>query len=358
MSLLSKGLLLLCSFSTFSLASVTISTSSSSYIDYNQHAAVKKFVSSMVKEEQFSQEELRGLFCKVELQHRALKFYELPKKIKKKPAVKRIKTTKKRKRNYGSWSRYEKKLLSPKRITQGIDFMKEHRSTLKRAQKLYGIPPEYITAIIGVESYYGANTGKYPVFDTLCTLAFEENRRNRFFTNELREFLKMTRRESLDPREIKGSYAGAIGLGQFMPSNFEKLGVDFNNDGKVRISEPEDAIGSIANYFNKSGWKQNIPVATRVSYEGQRFKKYKTGYKYKYTRKNLKNIYPKSKSFYYTDKVRLIKLERKRYDELWYGTHNFYVITRYNHSTYYAMAVYQLAKKIRQGYKREYLAMK
>ena len=199
---------------------------------------------------------------------------------------------------------------------------------------------------------------KYPVFDTLCTLAFEKNRRNKFFTRELREYLKMTKREDVDPREIKGSYAGAIGLGQFMPSNFEKLGVDFNNDGKVRISEPVDAIGSIANYFKQSGWKKGVPVATRVSYKGMRFNKHKTGYIHKYSRRYLKDIYPKDKNFIYNDKVRLIKLERKKYDELWYGTKNFYVITRYNHSSYYAMAVHQLAQKIKQSYNKKHLAMK
>ncbi len=328
--------------------------SATTFINYSNHHEAKKFMHEMVKEEKFSLQELQELFCKVELQKRSLKFYEIPKKTEKK----KKKPKKKQKKNYGSWSRYEKKLLSKRRIDKGIEFMKAHEATLKRAYKKYGIPPEYITAIIGVESYYGAYTGKYPVFDTLCTLAFEKNRRNEFFTRELKEFLKMTKREAIDPRSVKGSYAGAIGLGQFMPSNFEKLGVDFNNDGKVRISEPEDAIGSIANYFKKSGWKRNVPVATRVSYDGMRFKSHKTGYTHKYSRRHLKGIYPKNKNFNYNDKVRLIKLERKKYDELWYGTHNFYVITRYNHSSYYAMAVHQLAQKIKKGYNKKSLALK
>ncbi len=324
-------------------------SSAATIVDYTTHDEAKKFIATMVNEEKFCPDELNTLFANVELQHRSLKFYKVSKK----------KTKKKRtKKNYGSWSRYEKKLLNPKRITKGIDFMFEHQKTLMRAYKQYGIPAEYITAIIGVESYYGAYTGKHPVFDTLCTLAFEENRRNDFFTKELREFLKMTKREALNPRELKGSYAGAIGLGQFMPSNFEKLGVDFNNDGKVRISEPEDAIGSIANYFKQSGWKKGVPVATRVSYKGKRFNQLKTGYLHKYSRKHLKDIYPKDKKFTYNDKVSLIKLERTTYDELWYGTKNFYVITRYNHSSYYAMAVHQLAQKIKEGYNKRHLAMK
>ena len=340
-----KLLKLICHLGLFATLS-----SAATIVDYTNHDEAKKFIDVMVKEEKFCPDELHTLFSNVELQKRSLKFYAHPKK-----------TTlhkKKKKKRYGSWSRYEKKLLNPKRIDKGIAFMLEHQETLMRAYKKYGIPAEYITAIIGVESYYGAYTGKHPVFDTLCTLAFEENRRNEFFTKELREFLKMTKREALNPRELKGSYAGAIGLGQFMPSNFEKLGVDFNNDGKVRISEPEDAIGSIANYFKQSGWKKGVPVATRVSYKGERFNKLKTGYLHKYSRNSLKDIFPKDKSFTYNDKVSLIKLERVKYDELWYGTKNFYVITRYNHSSYYAMAVHQLAQKIKEGYNKRHLAMK
>ncbi len=337
-----KLLKLICHVTLF-----TTLSSAATIVDYTGHDETKKFIDLMVKEDKFCPDELNALFANVELQHRSLKFYKTVKKKKKK-----------KKKSYGSWSRYEKKLLNTKRVDKGIAFMLEHQKTLERAYKEYGIPAEYITAIIGIESYYGAYTGKHPVFDTLCTLAFEENRRNEFFTKELREFLKMTKREALNPRELKGSYAGAIGLGQFMPSNFEKLGVDFNNDGKVRISEPEDAIGSIANYFKQSGWKKGVPVATRVSYKGERFNKLKTGYLHKYSRNSLKDIFPKDKSFTYNDKVSLIKLERVKYDELWYGTKNFYVITRYNHSSYYAMAVHQLAQKIKEGYNKRHLAMK
>jgi membrane-bound lytic murein transglycosylase B len=325
---------------------------SAAVIDYNQNEKVKKFIDTMVKEDHYEHHELQQLFSHVELQRRSLKFYKIPKKS----DVTAKKDTEKQK-EYGSWSRYEKKLLNQKRISKGIDFMKEHKKTLDRAYKEYGVPAEYITAIIGIESFYGTYTGNYPVFDTLCTLAFEKNRRNAFFTMELREFLKMARRENINPKTIKGSYAGAIGLGQFMPSNFEKLGVDFDCDGCVRISEPEDAIGSIANYFKQSGWQKGVPVATRVSYNGTRFNRYKTGFKHQYHRKHLKDIAPKNGKFNYNKKVSLIKLERKKYDELWYGTKNFYVITRYNHSSYYAMAVHQLAQKIKQGYHRQHLAM-
>ncbi len=197
------------------------------------------------------------------------------------------------------------------------------------------------------------NRGKFPVFDTLTTLAFEKNRRQRFYRSELKEFLLMTRREKVNPKNVMGSYAGAIGLGQFMPSNYKTFVVDFNKDGKKQMNHPSDAIGSIAYYLKRHKWKKDEPIATRVSYPGTRYHGKKTGYKHKYNRASLKGITPKKK-FNYNDKVHLIKLKRTSYDELWYGTKNFYTITRYNHSSYYAMAVHQLAERIKSKYQKTY----
>jgi membrane-bound lytic murein transglycosylase B len=132
-----------------------------------------------------------------------------------------------------------------------------------------------------------------------------------------------------------------------MPSNYEAYGVDFNNDGKIRLQNPVDAIASIANYLKQNGWRRGEEVATRVSYNGNRFRKYKTGYNRKYNRSQLAGIEPKYGKWNYKNKVRLIKLDRASHDELWYGAKNFYVITRYNHSAYYAMSVYKLANKIK-----------
>ncbi len=349
MNILKRSLLLSL---LFGAVSVFHAKTEPQMIDYTTNLNVQEFIKQLAKEDGFNAEALNQLFIQVDIQEKALKYYAIAKKKPKSKSTgdkKKSTTTKKKPKSYhGSWSRYEKKLLNEKRVIGGITFMNEHKETLSKAEKLYGVPPEYVTAIIGIESYYGRYTGNYPVFDTLATLAFEKNRRNKFFKKELREYLKMTRREMLDPREIHGSFAGAIGLGQFMPSNFETLGVDFDKDGKVRISQPVDAIGSIANYFKQSGWKTDVPVATRVKYEGIRFTRLKTGYLHKYHRKNLKGIYPREK-FDYNDPVRLIKLNREKYDELWYGTKNFYVITRYNHSSYYAMAVHQLAQKIKSS---------
>ena len=215
-------------------------------------------------------------------------------------------------------------------------------------EKDFVVPQEYVAAIIGIETVYGGNVGKYPVFDTLTTLAFEKNRRNKFFKKQLKKFIELSQTEKFNPKDVYGSYAGAIGLGQFMPSNYKAYGVDFNGDGRITLQKAGDAIASVANYLQKNGWRKNEEVATRVSYDGMRFRAYKTGYKKTYNRDDLKGISPKEK-WDYKGKVRLIKLNKKNYDELWYGAKNFFVITRYNHSAYYAMSVHLLAMKIRKG---------
>jgi len=313
--------------------------------DYTKKREVRVFIDRMVKHYHFNRTYLNNLFSHVKFQRRALAIY-VPKYRKKwKPP--------KRRKKQGSWDRYEEIFLKPSKVDLGIEYMHKYRKTFQRAYKKYGVQPEYVAAIIGIESHFGKNTGKFPVLDTLTTLAFEKNRRQRFYRSELKEFLLMTRREKVNPRNVKGSFAGAIGLGQFMPSNYKTFVVDFNNDGKKRMNSPEDAIGSVAYYFKRHGWRRGQPVAVRVSYPGKRFTGRRTGYKYRYSRASLKNISPKW-NFDYHGKVHLIRLKRYGFDELWYGAHNFYVITRYNHSNYYAMAVYQLAEKLKKGYKKKY----
>ncbi|MEA3419778.1 MAG: lytic murein transglycosylase B [Campylobacterota bacterium] len=304
---------------------------------------VRLFIDEIVEEHQFNRVQLNMLFGHAKYQQTALSFYNSSIK----PLPQKYEPVKTGKKCYskGSWDIYSHNLLGISTVYKGIAYMRKHRKTLNRAYKKYGVPPEYVTAIIGIESFYGANTGKYPVFDTLTTLAFEPNRRQDFFRSELKAFLTMTQREKVNPRNVKGSYAGAIGLGQFMPSNYQSLAVDFNHDGKIRMNDPVDAIGSIAHYFKRSGWKKGQEVAIPVSFLGHRYTGKKTGYQYKYSRASLKELRPKRRTSYNGD-IYLIKLQRSNRDELWYGTKNFYAITRYNHSDYYAMAVHQLAQKI------------
>ena len=328
-----KIFLLLLLLSTFSLHAV----------DYTKKREVKLFIDVMHKKFNYKKAYLHKLFKSVRKNSR----------VPRKKTKKVTKPVKKVVRPQGSWDIYSRLRMDYNQTDMGVVFMKEHASTLQKAYEEYGVPPEYITAVIGIESYYGKNRGRFYVFDSLSHLAFGKHKRKNFYKKELQEFLRMCYREQIEPRNIKGSSSGAIGMAQFMPSNYKHFGVDFDNDNKIQISTPVDAIGSIANYFKKNGWKKDEPVGTRVSYKGNRFYGLKTGYQHKYHRRNLIDIYPRS-SFDYDKKVMLIKLEREDYDELWYGAKNFYVITRYNHSSYYAMSVHQLAQKIKLTYQAKY----
>ncbi|MCF6207368.1 MAG: lytic murein transglycosylase B [Sulfurovum sp.] len=316
--------------------------------DYTKKREVRRFITQMVKYHHFNRKELTRLFRHVKYQKTALSVYvpSLRPKIK-------VKKQRRRTRKLGSWDRYEQVFLKQSKVTKGVAFMRKHRRILQKAYHIYGVEPEYIAAIIGIESHYGVNRGKYPVFDTLTTLAFEKNRRQKFYRKELKAFLLMTRREKVNPKRVKGSWACSIGLGQFMPSNYLAYVIDFNKDGYHQMNNVADAIGSIAHYLKQHGWQKGLPVATRVSYKGKRYKGHKTGYRHRYTRSRLKGIAPRT-YFPYRGKVHLIKLSRLKYDELWYGTKNFYAITRYNHSDYYAMAVHQLAQRLKKAYKKQY----
>jgi membrane-bound lytic murein transglycosylase B len=327
---------------TISLILITFIYSLNLYAkDYTKDDQAKDFMHMMSTKHNFKTSYLNELFSSVSIQKTPLKIYAKRKQTKTNAKPKRTYPV------YGTWDRYVKYKVTPKRVKDGVSFLNKYQSTFKNVEKEYGIPKEYIAAIIGIESVYGKNVGKFPVFDTLATLAFEENRRNKFFKKQLEEFIVLSYKDKVNPKNIKGSYAGAMGLGQFMPSSYKHFGVDFNKDGKVSLHHPQDAIASVANYLKEHGWKTDEQIATRVSYKGNRFKQFKTGYHITYDRKQLKGIRPKYGKWNYFDKVRLIKLNKKHYDELWYAAKNFYVITRYNHSSYYAMSVHQLAQKIK-----------
>jgi len=318
--------------------------------DYTKHPKTLECINTLVYKYNFNRDELNKLFSNVKIQKIALRAF-IPRKklrrIKETRTPKQIAKARALYNKYGKWERYSRLKVNPSRVKQGVRFIQRYKDTFIKVEKKYGVPKEYIAAIIGIETVYGGNVGKYPVFDTLATLAFEKNRRNKFFYKQLIKFVCLSKTEKFNPKNVKGSYAGAIGLGQFMPSNYEAYGVDFNGDGRVTLQKAEDAIASIANYFKKNGWRKGEPVATRVKYKGNRFTQYKTGYKKTYNRADLLDINPVN-SWDYKGKVRLIKLHRKKYDELWYGAKNFFVITRYNHSAYYAMSVHKLATRIKK----------
>jgi len=313
--------------------------------DYTQNKEVQTFISMLVKEYKIDKAYLDNLFSSVKQYKAPLRIFRP--KVKKKRTPEEIARLKRLYPKHGAWDRYSRLKVNETRARQGFEFIQKHQNIFDNVEKRFGIPKEYIAAIIGIETVYGGNVGKYPVFDNLVTLAFEKNRRNKFFKNQLKKFIILSQTEKFNPKNVKGSYAGAIGLGQFMPSNYKAYGIDYNGDGRITLQRAGDAIASVANYLKKNGWKQGEPVATRVSYEGDRFYGLKTGYKTTYNRRDLAGISPKKK-WDYKGKVRLIKLNKKSYDELWYAARNFRVITRYNHSAYYAMSVHQLALKIKE----------
>lgn len=319
---------------------VIISSSTLLAVDYTQKSEVKKFMHTMQYRYGFKQKTLYNWFSHV----------------RKNSYIPRLRQGLVcgggRCRSMGSWDIYYYQFK--KRVGGGIYFMHKFRKTLKRAYKKYGIPPEYITAIIGIESNYGVMRGDYFVFDRLVHLSFDKNnRRAKFYRKQLKALLRLSAREKINPKDIRGSSSGAIGLAQFIPSTYKSFAVDFNKDGKKQMNNVVDAIGSIAYYFRRHHWRRGEDVAVRVRYKGNRFDTLPTGYTHTYYRKNLEGIEPRD-DFNYHGKVSLIKLERHGWDELWYGGKNFYVITRYNHSSYYAMAVHKLAQNIKRGYKKRY----
>jgi len=241
-------------------------------------------------------------------------------------------------------------------INNGIKFWDKHEKTLARASKEFGIPSEIMVAIIGVETRYGSNRGSYRVIDALSTLAFDYPPRASFFRKELIEFLKLKEIAGIDTATAKGSYAGAMGYPQFIPSSYHHYAVDYDKDSKTDLIEnPVDAIGSVGNYFKVHGWQTGQPVTTRANlaatsdlaeeFNRQLKPKFNVGHF------RSKGLIPVSKT---EDKepATAMKLEGKKGTEYWLGLTNFYVITRYNHSKLYAMAVYQLSKEIKLAKKK------
>ena len=247
----------------------------------------------------------------------------------------------------GAWIRYKNKFITPSNLSRGVEFWNNYKKELQQAYNQYGVPPEIIVGIIGVETGWGRVMGKTKIIDALSTLAFYYPRRAQYFTDELEHFLIMCRDESVDPFDLSGSFAGAMGYGQFMPSAFRNHAIDFNNDGHIDLWDPVDAIGSVANYFKAHGWQRGQKVA--VIADGQALS-LDTGFSTKYTVQTLARagLKPKS-SLDGHNKVSLLRLDMGDSYQYWYGLPNFYVITRYNHSTHYAMAVWQLGLAVKEA---------
>ena len=249
------------------------------------------------------------------------------------------------------WHRYREIFLQQDRIHEGVAFMNEHEKILADAEERYGVDPYIITAIIGVETKYGKITGNYRVIDALKTLAFSYPKRAPFFRGQLEEFFLMAREESMDPMLPKGSYAGAMGMPQFIPSSFRSFAVDFDNDGKRDLwNSPADIIGSVANYFVTHGWQRDAPVAFHLDDKpGSLPVAAPKGEEPKIPVSAIRRTGVNIPSSLSDDaNTAIIELRQENGNEYWLGMKNFYVITRYNHSNLYAMAVFQLSEAIRK----------
>jgi membrane-bound lytic murein transglycosylase B len=249
------------------------------------------------------------------------------------------------------WYRYRPIFLTDSRIREGVAFWAEHRETLARAQQAHGVDPAIVTAIIGVETRYGRHTGGHRVLDALVTLGFDYPRRASFFQGELESYLLLTREEGIDPLSLEGSYAGAMGLPQFIPSSFRHYAVDFDGDGKRNLwTDPADAIGSVANYLARHGWRAGAPVVTPARLDTQAH-----GLTSRIERPSQRVSEWRAKGVSAAQAVAgdppaiLVELEVADGEQAqWLGFQNFYVVTRYNRSPLYAMAVHQLAEAIRE----------
>lgn len=254
------------------------------------------------------------------------------------------------------WDFYRKHFIRPKRIKLGVLFWKKYATELKRVQHHYGVDPAIIVALIGVESMYGEHTGTYPELSTLVTLAFHYPKRATFFQCELREYLLLTREQHLSPLKLKGSYAGALGIPQFMPSSYHHYAAAYRGQKRSinLLFNSRDAIASVANYLAKSGWKSGRPVAEPVI--GNHGKKKWVNSKRHSTNSTLGQLakhnvcgpdnLPKQ------TKAALIKLHAKQGEQYWITFPNFYAIMAYNPSVNYSMAVYQLSGAIQQAYEQ------
>jgi len=297
---------------------------------YDQRPDVRAFIDDMAARHGFLSEELRATFAQVQRVE---------------PALQSIQPS-----QQPAWADFRAQFVNDKRIAAGLDFWRANRRSLARAERDYGVAPEFIVAIIGVETYYGRHAGRWRVIDALTTLAFDYPARARFFRSELEQYLLFARDDGVDVFSVKGSYAGAIGIPQFMPGSARRYAVDFDGDGHIDLrGSAADAIGSIGNFLRRHGWRAGEAVQLRVTAtSGDAWRAYADG--------NVQPAHPVAElvqSGLAADvppeaasaRAAVVNLE----GDLRLGLHNFYVITRYNRSALYAAAVADLAQALKAG---------
>ena len=292
---------------------------------------VKKFVDQMVEKNNYDREVLSAVLQNAKSQQSILDAISRP-----------AEKTK-------EWHEYRAIFITRKRIAAGAAFWREHEQALTRISSETGVSKEILVGIIGVETYFGRITGNYRVIDALTTLAFDYPPRSKFFTRELEEFLLLVREEEMNAADATGSYAGAMGRPQFMPSSYRAYAVDSTNDGKRDIwGNWEDVIGSVANYFVRHRWQRDQEVVAQASLGDQWHGEVpKNTLKPKATVSSLsRQGVMFSTGLPAESTAQLLTMKGEDSDQYWVGFHNFFVITRYNTSAMYALAVHQLGQEI------------
>lgn len=294
---------------------------------------IREFISTVAKQDSFDKRRLRKLLRAAEAQPAILEAMERPAEKAK------------------AWYDYRPIFVNDKRIEEGADFWLAHRAQLDEASRQTGVPPEYLVAIVGVETTFGRKTGRYRVLDALSTLAFDYPARAKFFQSELEQFFLLTREAAIDPLTATGSYAGAMGAPQFMPSNYRRYAVDADHDGRIDLwTNWTDVFASIGNYFKEHGWIAGEPVLSEAVLETEAAP----------TADGRKLLLSETVGTLRAQGIRfdtplginapamLIAVDQVDGVHWRVGFENFYAITRYNHSALYAMAVYELAAAIKE----------
>jgi membrane-bound lytic murein transglycosylase B len=301
-------------------------------LNVNRYPELQGLIAEMADQYGFAPQTLRKTFRCVQIRPEIIEAMERPKELL-------------------PWYEYSNIFLTEESVQRGARFWKQHEAALTRANEEYGVPPEIIVAILGVETQYGRNTGNIAILDALTTLTLKYPSRAEYFRRELTEFLLLARELDMNACRITGSYAGAMGMPQFMPSNYRRFAVDFDANGARDILEsPGDSIGSVAVYLKEHGWEAGAPVADDANLEGTRyFWIEKLGIKPALSVRELARygIFPR-RDKNTERRAALISLEGEYGPFYRLGYNNFYVITRYNHNKRYAMVVYELGERIRK----------
>lgn len=299
--------------------------------DFLAKKEVKQFINMMVKKHRFSREYMTRVIKSAKLDRDTLNRYT---------GRYKVGTTN------GSWERYKAHVLDKSSLKKAKVFKKKYYKILARASRQYSVDMDYIVGFMGVESKFGEYMGDYNILDALATLAFHKNRMKKFFKHEFKHLFLLAREKGYSITKLEGSFAGAMGCVQQVPSVARKHRSDFNHDGVTNPWDLEDCIGSIAKFMYKKGWKKGAVVAVATSFKGKRYTKLRASHKRKRSLVQIKKHGITPKTHFPYKKAYLLKNRNKTHDDIWLGTRNFRILTKYNNSTSYGMAIHLVAKHV------------